>query len=125
MVHLDAKDEIRITVIGIALVAIGGVLLWAAMTGRAEAVLTALKADISSLPQASNPNAVGSGPSVPGTGGQPPFNPANPVTAYQPGPGGQGGTFAGASGNTYSGSYASLTPAQRDDVNAYAKAHGG
>ena len=43
--------------------------------------------------------------------------------ANQPGPGGQGGVFQGQSGNTYSGSYASLTQAQKDDVNAYAKAH--
>lgn len=40
--------------------------------------------------------------------------------AYQPGPGGQGGVFQGKSGATYSGSYASLTQAQKADVNAFA-----
>lgn len=109
--------------IGIALVAMGAVLLWAAMSGKANGVLTALKTDIASIPPpaatpATAPTATTGSSSNPNA-----FNPANPTAAYQPGPGGLGGTFQGASGAQYHGSYASLTPAERDDVNNFAN-HG-
>lgn len=105
--------------LGIAILAIGAVLVWAAFTGRGQVVLDALKTDISAgqTPAATPstaPTATTGSSSNPNA-----FNPANPNAAYQPGPGGLGGSFTGASGQTYNGSYASLTPAQRDDVNNF------
>lgn len=109
--------------IGWAIVAVGGLLVWAAFTGRAAAVLTALKTDITS-PAAAQATPATAPTATTGSSTNPnAFNPANPITAYQPGPGGSGASFTGASGNTYTGSYASLTPAQRDDVNNFAHAH--
>jgi hypothetical protein len=102
--------------IGLAILAIGAVLVWAAFTGKAENVWTALQTDLA--PPGTTTPATTSTTSGGGGGGTS-FNPASSA-AYLPGPGGLGGTFQGASGAQYSGSYASLTPAQRDDVNAYA-----
>jgi hypothetical protein len=98
--------------LGIALIAVGAILLWAAFTGRGGAVLNALNMN---LPAAGNTASTGSASGGGGGGGG--------------GSGGSGttadsGTHQGidATGNVYtiSSSYGSMTDTQKDDANRYA-----
>lgn len=96
--------------LGLALVAIGGVLLWAAFTGRADRVIHALNMNLPAG-DASAPGAPGSANSG-GSGGATHGNAAD------------SGTHAGldANGNVIqiNKPYALMTPSEKDAANKFA-----